>query len=124
MHLHSATIVEVTRRDTLSAQMRAQRARLDPAPQLEAWDATANVRFDAELWNEPSSLRFLETHAHVAIVGPVGPVGRRPLTRDTGALVRGSVGSRPNRSAGRVRRADTPRSEHRPNRRGRRSLAG
>ena len=63
---------EVSRRDSVSAQLRSQRARLDPAHQLEAWDATANVRYDVELWNELCSLRFLETHAHVAIVGPVG----------------------------------------------------
>lgn len=50
----------------------AQRARLDPAHQLKAWYATASVRYDAELWNELKSLRVLATHAHVAIVGPVG----------------------------------------------------
>jgi DNA replication protein DnaC len=75
---------EVTRRDSVSAQLRAQRARLDPAHQLEAWDATANVRYDVELWNELCSLRFLETHAHVAIVGPVG-VGKTFLAHALGA---------------------------------------
>jgi DNA replication protein DnaC len=63
---------EASRRDSQSAQLRAQRARLDPAMQLEAWDATAKVTFDRALFNELVSLRFLEAHAHVTIVGPVG----------------------------------------------------
>ena len=75
---------EVTRRDSVSAQLRAQRARLDPSHQLEAWDPTAKVRYDAELWNELVSLRFLETHAHVAIVGPVG-AGKTFLAHALGA---------------------------------------
>ena len=75
---------EVTRRDSLSAQLRAQRAHLDPAHQIEAWDPTTNVRFDAALWNELCSLRFVETHAHVAIVGPVG-VGKTFLAHALGA---------------------------------------
>lgn len=75
---------EVTRRDSLSAQLRAQRAQLDPAHQIEAWDSTADVRFDAALWNELCSLRFVETHAHVAIVGPVG-VGKTFLAHALGA---------------------------------------
>jgi DNA replication protein DnaC len=75
---------EVTRRDSMSAQTRAQRARLDPAHQIEAWDPTTNVRFDPELWNELCSLRFIETHQHVAIVGPVG-VGKTFLAHALGA---------------------------------------
>jgi len=75
---------EVTRRDSLSAQLRAQRAHLDPAHQIEAWDSTANVRFDAELWNELCSLRFIETHRNAAIVGPVG-VGKTFLGHALGA---------------------------------------
>jgi DNA replication protein DnaC len=63
---------EASRRDGQSAQLRAQRAHLDPALQLEAWDNTANVSFDHALLNELVSLRFLEAHAHVTIVGPTG----------------------------------------------------
>ncbi len=63
---------EVSRRDSLGVTLRAQRARLDPAMQLEAWDPTAKVTLDRTLLNELASLRFLDTHAHVAIVGPVG----------------------------------------------------
>ena len=64
---------EVSRRDSVSAQLRSQRARLDPAHQLEAWDATANVRYDVELWNELCSLRFLETLSLIHISEPTRP---------------------------------------------------
>jgi len=63
---------EVSRRDSNAAAIRSQRARLDPSMQLERWDETATVTFDRALLNELASLRFLEAHAHVAIVGPVG----------------------------------------------------
>ena len=74
---------EATRRDGLATTLRAQRARLDPTMQLEAWDPSAQVRFDHELLNELVSLRFLEQHAHVAIVGPVG-VGKTFLAHALG----------------------------------------
>jgi DNA replication protein DnaC len=63
---------EASRRDSLAVSLRVERARLDPALRLEAWDATAKVTFDRTLLNELTSLRFLDSHAHVAIVGPVG----------------------------------------------------
>jgi len=76
---------EAARRDSLAATLRAQRARLDPSMQLEAWDPTAQVRFDHDLLNELASLRFLEAHAHVAIVGPVG-VGKSFLAHALGHI--------------------------------------
>jgi DNA replication protein DnaC len=63
---------EASRRDSQSAVLRAQRAHLDPALQIEAWDSTANVTFERTLLNELFSLRFLENRAHVTIVGPTG----------------------------------------------------
>ena len=51
---------EVTRRDTNSAALRARAAGLDPAMRLDTWDATAAVRYDRTLWNELTSLRFLD----------------------------------------------------------------
>ena len=51
--------------------------------QLEAWDPTAKVTFDRTLLNELASLRFLEAHAHVTIVGPVG-VGKTFLAHALG----------------------------------------
>jgi DNA replication protein DnaC len=63
---------EASRRDGLAATLRAQRAHLDPAMQLEAWDDSAKVTLDQSLLNELISLRFVEQHRHVTIVGPVG----------------------------------------------------
>jgi len=76
---------EVSRRDSLGLTLRAQRARLDPAMHLEAWDPTAHVTFDRTLLNELASLRFLDAHAHVAIVGPVG-VGKTFLAHALGHM--------------------------------------
>ncbi len=76
---------EVARRESVGATLRADRARLDPAMRLEAWDATAKVTFDRTLLNELTSLRFLDAHAHVAIVGPVG-VGKTFLAHALGHI--------------------------------------
>jgi DNA replication protein DnaC len=74
---------EASRRDSQAATVRAQRAHLDPDMQLEAWDPSAKVTFDRMLLNELASLRFVEAHAHVAIVGPVG-VGKTFLAHALG----------------------------------------
>jgi len=76
---------EVSRRESLAVTLRVQRARLDPAMHLDAWDATAKVTVDRALLNELASLRFLDTHAHVAIVGPVG-VGKTFLAHALGHI--------------------------------------
>lgn len=74
---------EASRRDANAASQRAQKAQLDPTMTLENWDPSAKVRFDPTLLNELASLRFLDTHAHVAIVGPVG-VGKTFLAHALG----------------------------------------
>jgi DNA replication protein DnaC len=79
---------EASRRDSLAVTLRVERARLDPALRLEAWDATAKVTFDRTLLNELTSLRFLDTHAHVAIIGPVG-VGKTLLAHALGHIAAG-----------------------------------
>ena len=76
---------EATRRDSLAVTLRVQRARLDPAMHLDAWDPTAKVTFDRALLNELTTLRFLEAHAHVTIVGPVG-VGKTFLAHALGHI--------------------------------------
>ena len=74
---------EASRRDGLASTLRAQRGHLDPEMQLERWDETAKVAFDKALLNEIVSLRFIESHVHVAIVGPVG-VGKTFLAHALG----------------------------------------
>ena len=76
---------EVSRRDSISATVRAQRGHLEPTMQLEAWDETAKISFDRTVLNELVSLRFLERHEHVAIVGPVG-VGKTFLAHALGHI--------------------------------------
>lgn len=76
---------EVSRRDSQAVALRAQKAQLDAAMQLEAWDATANVSYDHTLLNELVSMRFLEAHRHAAIVGPVG-VGKTFLAHALGHI--------------------------------------
>ena len=76
---------EVARRDSLAVTLRVQKAHLDPTMHWEAWDSTAQVTFDRVLLNELTSLRFLDSHAHVAIVGPVG-VGKTFLAHALGHI--------------------------------------
>jgi DNA replication protein DnaC len=76
---------EIARRESLSVTLRVQKAHLDPTMRLEKWDATAKVTFDRALLNELTSLRFLDAHAHVAIVGPVG-VGKTFLAHALGHI--------------------------------------
>lgn len=76
---------EATRRDTQAASLRVQKARLDPAHQLENWDETAEVTFNRELLNELVSLRFVESSLNVDIVGPVG-VGKTFLAHALGHI--------------------------------------
>jgi DNA replication protein DnaC len=69
---------EVTRREAKSAGLRARAAGLDPAMRLDTWDETAAVRYDRQLWNELTSLRFLDAPHGALILGPVG-VGKTHL---------------------------------------------
>jgi DNA replication protein DnaC len=83
---------EVTRRDTNSAALRARAAGLDPTMRLDIWDTTAAVRFDQQLWNELTSLRFLDAPHGALILGPVG-VGKTHLATALGHIaVRRRVG--------------------------------
>ena len=51
---------EATRRDTTSAARRARTAGLTPRIRLDTWDDRAGVRYDRTLWNELTSLRYLD----------------------------------------------------------------
>jgi DNA replication protein DnaC len=83
---------EVARRDTNSAALRARAAGLDPAMRLDTWDPSAAVRFDQQLWNELTSLRFLDGPHGALLLGPVG-VGKTHLATALGHIaVRRRVG--------------------------------
>ena len=76
---------EVTRRENGSAARRARAAGLDPAMRLETWDPAASVRYDQQLWNELTSLRFAEAAHGALVLGPVG-VGKTHLATALGHI--------------------------------------
>lgn len=76
---------EIARRDSAAAQNRANEAALDPDMVLERWDKTAKVTFDKRLLAELASLRFVEAHRHVVVLGPVG-VGKTFLASALGHI--------------------------------------
>jgi len=76
---------EIARRDSTAADVRAHEAGLDPSMRLELWDKTAKVTFDKRLLAELASLRFLEAHRHVVVLGPVG-VGKTFVAQALGHL--------------------------------------
>jgi len=76
---------EISRRDSTAAVRRAQQAGLDPDMVLERWDKTAKVSYDRRVLNELASLRFVEEHRNVVILGPVG-VGKTFLASALGHL--------------------------------------
>lgn len=76
---------EISRRDNTATENRAAQAGLDPAMRLEQWDKTAKVTFDKRVLSELVSLRFLEAHRHVCVLGPVG-VGKTFVASALGHL--------------------------------------
>lgn len=76
---------EIARRDNAAADNRANDAGLDPTMRLEHWDKTSKVSFDKRVLAELASLRFLEAHRHVCILGPVG-VGKTFVANALGHL--------------------------------------
>lgn len=63
---------EIERRHGAAASRRAEDAGLDPDMVFERWDKSAKVTFDRRVLQELSSLRFVEAHRNVVILGPVG----------------------------------------------------
>jgi DNA replication protein DnaC len=76
---------EVQRRDSASAGLRARKARLDPTMTLEAWDESAKITYDRQVWAELVSLRFVEQARNAFILGPVG-VGKTFLATALGHI--------------------------------------
>jgi len=63
---------EIQRRQGAAASRRADAAGLDPDMVFERWDKGSKVTFDRRVLQELSSLRFVEAHRNVVILGPVG----------------------------------------------------
>ena len=77
---------EVARRESLAVTLRVAEGPLGSRPcAWSNWDDTAKVTFDRALLNELATLRFLDAHAHVTIVGPVG-VGKTFLAHALGHI--------------------------------------
>jgi DNA replication protein DnaC len=76
---------EITRRDSTATATRVTQAGLDPTMRLELWDKTAKVSFDRRMLTELTSLRFLEAHRHVVVLGPVG-VGKTFVSQALGHI--------------------------------------
>lgn len=76
---------EINRRDATAAERRAATAGLDPTMRLETFDKTAKISFDKRLLAELTSLRFIDAHRHVVILGPVG-VGKTFMASSFGHI--------------------------------------
>jgi len=76
---------EISRRQTSAARRRADDAGLDPDMAFERWDKTAKVHYDRRVVAELATLRFLEAHRNVIILGPVG-VGKTFIAHALGHL--------------------------------------
>jgi DNA replication protein DnaC len=76
---------EIARRDASATEHRVREAGLAPEMRIELWDKSAKVSFDRRLLGVLTSLRFLEEHKHVVILGSVG-VGKTFLASALGHL--------------------------------------
>lgn len=76
---------EIQRRDSTAAVRRAAQAGLDPDMVIERWDKTAKVTYDRRVFAELCTLRFIESHRNVVVLGPVG-VGKTFLASALGHL--------------------------------------
>lgn len=76
---------EIARRDSSATSLRVSEARLEPQMTLEQFDASAKISYDKRVFSELCSLRFIEAHKHVVVLGPVG-VGKTFLATALGHL--------------------------------------
>lgn len=63
---------EISRRQSTATTRRAEEVGLHTDMVLERWDKTVKVTLDRRLLQELCSLRFLQAHRNVAVLGPVG----------------------------------------------------
>jgi DNA replication protein DnaC len=76
---------EVQRRSRRRLARRAAKAGLDPTRVFDAWDDDADIVYDRRLLDELRTLRFVDNHHHVLLMGPVG-VGKTMLAHALGHL--------------------------------------
>jgi DNA replication protein DnaC len=76
---------EAQRRLRERLKNRARAAGLAPSLVFDEWDDSANVTYDRHLMDELRTLRFVEQHYHVLLMGPVG-VGKTMLAQALGHL--------------------------------------
>jgi DNA replication protein DnaC len=76
---------EISRRDSSATDNRVRDAGLHPDMRLELWDKSSKVSFDKRLLGALTSLRFLEEHRHVVVLGAVG-VGKTFLASALGHI--------------------------------------
>src|SRR5258708_1530814 len=76
---------EAPRREAKSASLRARAAGLNAGMRLDAWDESAAIRYDRQLWNELASLRFLDGPHGALTLAPVG-VGKTHLAYTLGQI--------------------------------------
>jgi DNA replication protein DnaC len=76
---------EVQRRQQQRVTLRAKRAGLEPDRVFDEWDGSAKITYDRRLLDELRTLRFVERHHHVLLMGPVG-VGKTMLAHALGHL--------------------------------------
>lgn len=76
---------EIGRRLRQRHTVRAKAAGLHPALVFDAWDRSAKITYDSRLLDELRTLRFVDEHHHVLVMGPVG-VGKTMLAHALGHL--------------------------------------
>jgi hypothetical protein len=76
---------EISRRDSTASTRRAEVAGLDSDMVLERWDKTAKVTYDRRVMNELVSLRFVEDHRNVVVLGSARPFSRTRLATSAAA---------------------------------------